>query len=241
VVEIQSRLTSALALLSAMIPSLALAQDAPATSREPQAAAADIRQSAAAVEARWREAQALLQLKEVSYPAGAISGYDLGQVETTAESAKRALLDQLASDDLAALRAYVEAEFSDAGKDLRVLNLRGETLATRESTVQVSEKISGLFTRLKKLDTLVIRLRLAVTPGEALVELWPAALPSRKTPFKAGDVISLYRGLYEYRVVKHGYKAVESRIDFVEQTGSALECKLYELQNPDGPYPCSFK
>jgi hypothetical protein len=234
-------LTSALALVAAMIPSWVPAQDLPAPAQEPKAVAAGVRQSAAAVEARWREAQSLLQPKEVRFPTGSMSGYDPGQVQATAESAKKELLDQLGSEDLAALRAYVEAEFPDTEKDLRVLNLRGETLATRESTAQVSEKISGLLTRLKKLDPLVIRLKLAVTPGEALVELWPAALPSRKTPFKAGDVVSLYRGLYEYRVVKNGYKAVESRVDFVEQNGSALECKLYELQDPDGPYPCSFK
>jgi hypothetical protein len=227
--------------MAVMLPPLFLFQGAADRAREPEAAVAVVRHAAESAETQLREARSRVQPMEIQIPDGSISGYDPGPVRITAEAARKQLLDQLTSEELAPLRAYVEAGFPDPEKELKILHLRGTNLATEKSTQDVFEKILQILTRLKQLESLMIELRLAVTPGEALIELWPAALPEQKTPAKAGDLVPLYRGLYQYRVVKNGYKVIESTLDLVDRDGSTLECRLYLLNDPDGPYPCSFR
>jgi hypothetical protein len=114
-------------------------------------------------------------------------------------------------------------------------------LATSESTTGTFEKVLGLLTRVKKIESLIVQLKLAVTPGDAVVELWPAALPDRKRRFPAGDTPRIYIGLYRYRVVEGGSWDTEGEVDLVVNDGNTLDCKLFPRTGPERRLPCALR
>lgn len=207
----------------------------------PAAAEVEARQALASAEARLREAQAGVRPVEVPYPAGKMSGYDPGEVKQASEAVKSELLAHLTTDELAALRAYVEAKYPDTAQDLRLITLRGQTLATTDSTAGAFEKLLGFLGRLKKADSLVVRLKLAVTPGEALVELWPAALPAHLRRYRAGEAPTIYLGLYNYRIAKDGYWDMRGEVNLVDDPGDTLDCRLDPKTGPDRRLPCGLR
>ncbi|MGH2626692.1 MAG: hypothetical protein ACRDHY_08595, partial [Anaerolineales bacterium] len=214
----------------------------PATDGAPPAAAVTVKPATEAVAAKLLDLRAEMRPVTIELPGDSLSGYDPAQVQGAAETAKRELLAQLGTDELAALRAYVEASYPDASEALEVLSLRdGQRLATPESTEGLFDAIAEVLAVLRGIDPLMVELNLLVTPREALVEMWPAALPKQKTAASAGDTVPLYRGLYAYRVTKAGFKAIESTLNLVDEAGDTLACKLYPLQDPQGPYPCVFR
>ena len=209
----------------------------------PATAELELHRAVEAAESSFREARSQIRPVEVRFPAGSLSGYDPGGVELAAAATKRELLDHLGSEDLAALRAWIEGKYPDPGDSLKVISLRGEKLATKDSTDAVFDWITGLLARLKRIESLEIRLKLAVTPGEARVELWPAALPAdkHKKIYRADDAPTVYLGLYQYRVAKDGYWDIGGDLDLVETEGDTLECRLSPRTGPDAHLPCSLK
>ncbi|HEX5757763.1 MAG TPA: hypothetical protein VF121_01070 [Thermoanaerobaculia bacterium] len=227
-------------LCAALLAPAAMAQPPAADGAPP--AAVTVKPAAEAVATKLLELRAEMRPVTIQLPGDSLSGYDPAQVRGAAETAKRELLAQLGTDQLAALRAYVEASYPDASESLEVLSLRdGQRLATRESTEGLFDAIAEVLAVLRGIDSLMVELNLLVTPREALVEMWPAALPKQKTAASAGDTVPLYRGLYAYRVTKAGFKAIESTLNLVDEAGDTLACKLYSLQDAQGPYPCVFR
>lgn len=231
---------AAAALCAALVAPAALAEPPATTPGEAAAPAVTVKPAAEAAEVKLRDLRAGVRPVTIALPGDSLSGYDPGQIEGAAEAAKQELLARLGDDQLAALRAYVEAHYP--AEELEVLSLRdGLRLATPESAEGLFEAITDFLATLRGLDPLMVKLNLVVVPPEALVELWPAALPRQKTAASAGDTVPLYRGLWDYRVSKAGFKTIESTLNLVDEAGETFACKLYPLQDPQGPYPCVFR
>lgn len=192
------------------------------------------------VETDTHARQERLDRFSIQFVGGSENVYKVADVKEVAERGKRELLTEFDAKNLSGLKAYVEIYYPA----IELAQLRGQNdqvVTTESSAEELFNKISSFLLRLKTIERLALGLKLLSTPGGASFEIWPVGNEKARTPAFTNQELTLYRGLYKYRVRKAGFKTVEYTLNLVDQTGNALECTLNRGEDEEGPYPCLLK
>jgi hypothetical protein len=163
---------------------------------------------------------------------GGEQGYDPARVNATLQRTKNAALTPIPLKDKP-LRDYVERSFPapvDESKDV----VQKEEVETRFSLVR------ALLGKLSRLDSFHLDLTVNTRPGKARFEL----VPKVGTPISSttnSRLTNIYRGEYDYYITKAGYKRVHDTINFIDRSGTVLECELQPESGAEEALPCTFK
>jgi hypothetical protein len=163
---------------------------------------------------------------------GGEQGYDPAQVNATLRKTKDAALTPIPVNDKP-LRNYVERSFPapvDESKDV----VQKEEVETRVGVIR------ELLAKLSRLDSFRLNLTVNTTPAKARFEL----VPKVGTPVLSttnSRLTNIYRGEYDYYITKAGYKRVHATINFIDRSGSVLECELQPDSGAEEALPCTFK
>lgn len=116
-------------------------------------------------------------------------------------------------------------------------------LVDDEARVFILLRLTRLYRSLISLaesNDLVIQLCIRSRPvRRAEFVMYPESYPSRKhTVNTDGQLVNVYRGLYLYRVSRHGHKTVESRLDLVGDSRPLVVCELVEASSPEPALSC---
>jgi hypothetical protein len=146
-----------------------------------------------------------------------------------------AILKQLEqSDELEALRSYVDLNFPDLRReDVVQFSAAPEGGAVDKRTFDATvERVKSLVNTLRNLSPLAIRLRVTTIPDGATVTVKPLLGSRTRQALSNGDFVNLYRGLYEYRITRSGYVPVEGELDLVDDPRDLLECSIAIATRP---------
>jgi len=163
---------------------------------------------------------------------GPEQGYDPARVNDTLRRTKEAALNPIPLKDKP-LRNYVERSFPapvDESKDV----VQKEEVETRFGVIR------ELLAKLSRLDSFRLNLTVNTTPAKARFEL----VPKVGTPVSSttnSRLTNIYRGEYDYYITKAGYKRVHATINFIDRSGSVLECELQPDSGAEEALPCTFK
>lgn len=163
---------------------------------------------------------------------GPEQGFDPVNVNATLRKTKNAALTPIPVNDKP-LRNYVERSFPapvDESRDV----VQKEEVESRFSVIR------ELLAKLSRLDSFRLNLTVNTTPAKARFELRPKG----GTPVSSttnSRLTNIYRGEYEYSITKAGYKRVHDTINFIERSGSVLECELQPDSSAEEALPCTFK
>lgn len=163
---------------------------------------------------------------------GGEQGYDPINVNAALRRTKDAALSPIPPKDKP-LRGYVERNFPapvDESKDI----------VQREEVERRFSLVRELLAKLSGLDSFRLNLTVNTHPSRARFDL----LPRVGTPVSTttnGRLTNIYRGEYEYYITKAGYKRVHETINFIDRSGSVLECELQPDKGPEEALPCQFK
>jgi hypothetical protein len=163
---------------------------------------------------------------------GGEQGYDPIDVNAALRRTKDAALSPIPPKDKP-LRGYVERNFPvpvDESKDI----------VQREDVERRFSLVRELLAKLSGLDSFRLNLTVNTHPSRARFDL----LPRVGTPVSTttnGRLTNIYRGEYDYYITKAGYKRVHETINFIDRSGSVLECELQPDKGPEEALPCQFK
>lgn len=208
-----------------------------------------VERSQAALEAADAHA-GLIEVTEPGLPFGAIRGYDAAKVGADAEAIKTSLLSALADERLTGLRAYVD-EFYPS------VNLRSQeisrtemmscsiepcpaSLAEPSSVMETYRNIHQFTSKVRRATAYKISLDVKSVPDSALFTIQPVGGGLLTEIATNGSLGTLFRGLYRYRVERHGYKTATATLNLVDNTPRELVCTLVSTASEDEPLPCLF-
>lgn len=163
---------------------------------------------------------------------GEEQGYDPIDVNAALRRTKDAALSPIPPKDKP-LRGYVERNFPadvDESKDI----------VQREEVERRFSLVRELLAKLSRLDSFRLDLTVNTRPSSARFVLSPKV----GTPVSIatnGRLTNIYRGEYDYSVTKAGYKRVHETINFIDRSGSVLECELQPDKGPEEALPCQFR
>jgi hypothetical protein len=163
---------------------------------------------------------------------GGEQGYDPIDVNAALRRTKDAALSPIPPKDKP-LRGYVERNFPapvDESKDI----------VQREDVERRFSLVRELLAKLSGLDSFRLNLTVNTRPSKARFDL----LPKVGTPVSTttnGRLTNIYRGEYDYYITKAGYKRVHETINFIDRSGSVLECELQPDKGPEEALPCQFR
>jgi hypothetical protein len=163
---------------------------------------------------------------------GGKKGYNPSDVNTILQRTKDATVARIPNDDKP-LRGYIDRTFPSP-VDYSTAVVPREDVERRFSLVQM------LLTKLSRLDSFHLDLTVNTRPPDARFELIPE-IGNPSSTATDGQLTNIYRGEYTYRVIKHGFKRIEEHINFIDLSGSTLECKLQPDPGPENAIPCKLK
>jgi hypothetical protein len=159
-------------------------------------------------------------------------GYGTAELNASMVRAKKETLSLIPKADKP-LRDYIAREFpspEDPSSDV-VSTQRAETLF---------ERVRTLLSKLSRLDSFRFDLKVMSSPPKARFDLVPH-VGERISVTTNTSVTNVYRGEYEYHLSKAGYKPVRATINFIDRTGTLLECELQLESSQQEALPCNFR
>ena len=173
-----------------------------------------------------------IEVNDLNKTRGVEDGYNPGDVNTTLRQAKDATLSSIPPKDMP-LRVYVERSFPQPVDE-------SAPVAQRQEVEKRFSLVRELLSRLSRLDSFRLDLTVNTSPSKARFEL----VPRMGTPVSSttnSRLTNIYRGEYDYNITKAGYKRVHETINFIERSGSVLECELQPDPGPQEALPCQFR
>ena len=183
--------------------------------------ASNISQTASDFEARTRH----FTNPKWSYPAGDLNSVLAGT--------RQQLLDDL-PPDAAPLRAYVMQNFP-------------AVITGIPASQKINMKICGPYLAnanevlgsLKAVNAYRLDLILDSNPTGALFELKPVA-GDKLASASRGTITNVWRGVYDYTVVKDGEKTITGTVNLVREKGNLLRCTFVHASSPGAALPCEL-
>jgi hypothetical protein len=163
---------------------------------------------------------------------GVEGGYNPGDVNATLERAKDASLSSIPPKDKP-LRVYVERSFPQPVDE-------SAPVAQKQEVEKRFSLVRELLSKLSRLDSFRLDLTVNTNPPKARFELVPR-VGAPVSSMTNGRLTNIYRGEYDYNITKAGYKRVHESINFIERSGSVLECELQPDSGPQEALPCQFR
>jgi hypothetical protein len=181
----------------------------------------------------------------VPMPGQSLEAFDADEVIRILRDGKRSLNAALGrKKEFAGLVAYVN-EFYEipTHNSLQVVvrTENGQPLTSPRSKDAAFENARKVIQNIQKVaneSRLVIDLTINSDPEErATYEMWPAQGQLTRTVTN-NTLDGVYRGYYQYRVTKSGYKTIEGELNLVDRDGRSLDCTMNKTSDSDGPHPC---
>lgn len=173
--------------------------------------------------------------------------FNANEVRKGIVDTKRDLLEPMTSEALLGMRAYVNV-FYPSPDSLVTFTKPAYTfpLVTKASAEKVWRLVDLFIEKIGTFATpavrLAIDLKVVSAPSEARFDILSF---DRKATVRSttsdSQIQNLYRGYYQYKVTKAGFKTVLEKLNLVDSRGTSLDCKLYRDDEKDGPYPCPLK
>jgi hypothetical protein len=160
------------------------------------------------------------------------NSYSSSDVNAALQKTKNATLAPIPPDDKP-LRGYVEHTFP-APVDESNEVVKKEEVESRFSLVR------ELLAKLSRLDSFRLDLTVNTNPSKARFELVPR-VGEHLASTTNSRLTNVYRGEYDYYITKAGYKRVHETINFIDRSGSTLQCELQPDASPEEALPCDFK
>jgi hypothetical protein len=133
------------------------------------------------------------------------------------------------------LRQYLARRLPEPIEDLE-----SSGFVPKERAESFFESIKDVLTKLMKVHSFVIDIKVASTPSQARFELVPTMGASISTTTN-DTITNVYRGEYTYVISKAGYKEVTEHLNFIERSGTTLECQLLLTSDEQSALPCKLK
>jgi len=160
------------------------------------------------------------------------NGYNSADVNAALKRTKEATLSPIPVQDKP-LRSYVEQKFPqpvDEANDV----VQKDEVDKRFSLVR------ELLAKLSHLDSFRLDLTVNTNPSKARFELVPRVGTSISSTTNS-RLTNVYRGEYDYRITKAGFKPVRETINFIDRSGSILDCELQPDSAAEVALPCNFR
>ena len=159
--------------------------------------------------------------------------YPAGQLNSVLAETRQQLLDDL-PPDAAPLRAYVMQNFPAS-----VPNVSSMKLIDMKTCGPIISSANDLLSTLKSINAYRLDLVVDSTPAGALFELKPVA-GDKLARASRGTLTNVWRGVYNYTVVKDGAKTITGTIDLVREKGNVLHCSFVPTDSPGPVLPCDL-
>lgn len=159
--------------------------------------------------------------------------YPAGQFNSVLAGTRQQLLDNL-PPDAAPLRAYVMQNFPAS-----IPNVSSFKFIDMKTCGPYINSANDLFSALKSINAYRLDLIVDSTPAGALFELKPVA-GDKLTRASRSTLTNVWRGVYNYTVVKDGAKTISGTIDLVREKGNALQCTFVPQSSPGPALPCNL-
>lgn len=160
------------------------------------------------------------------------NGYSSAEVNAALQKTKAATLSPIPHQDKP-LRGYVERAFPPP------VDESTEVVPKDEAEKRFS-LVRELLAKLSRLDSFRLDLTVNTNPPKARFELVPRGGTSISSTTNS-RLTNIYRGEYDYSVTKAGYKRIHETINFIDRSGSVLECELQPDPGPEEALPCKFR
>ena len=159
--------------------------------------------------------------------------YPAGQLNSVLAGTRQQLLDSLPAD-AAPLRAYVMQNFPAS-----VPNVPSAKLIDMKTCGPILNNANDLLNTLKSINAYRLDLVVDSTPAGALFELTPVA-GDKLARASRGTLTNVWRGVYNYTVVKDGAKTITGTIDLVREKGNVLHCNFVPKDSAGPVLPCDL-
>jgi hypothetical protein len=159
--------------------------------------------------------------------------YAAGQLNSVLAQTRQQLLDSL-PPDAAPLRAYVMQNFPAS-----VPNASSMKLIDMRTCGPIINSANDLLNTLKSVNAYRLDLVVDSTPAGALFELKPVA-GDKLARASRGTLTNVWRGVYNYTVVKDGAKTITGTIDLVREKGNVLRCNFVPADSSGPVLPCDL-
>jgi hypothetical protein len=159
--------------------------------------------------------------------------YPAGQLNSVLAGTRQQLLDAL-PPDAAPLRAYVMQNFPAA-----VPNVPSMKPIDMRTCGPVINSANDLLNTLKSVNAYRLDLIVDSSPAGALFELTPVA-GNKLARASRGTLTNVWRGVYNYTVVKDGAKTITGTIDLVREKGNTLRCNFIPNDSAGPALPCDL-
>jgi hypothetical protein len=160
------------------------------------------------------------------------NGYSSASVNAALQKTKDATLSPIPPQDKP-LRGYVERAFPAPVDE-------ATEVVPKEEAEQRFSLVRELLAKLSRLDSFRLDLTVNTNPPKARFELIPRVGTSIASATNA-RLTNIYRGEYDYTITKAGYKRIHETINFIDRSGSILECDLQPEASAEEALPCKFR
>ncbi len=160
------------------------------------------------------------------------NGYSSASVNAALQKTKDATLSPIPPQDKP-LRGYVERAFPAPVDE-------ATEVVPKDEAEQRFSLVRELLAKLSRLDSFRLDLTVNTNPPKARFELIPRVGTSIASATNA-RLTNIYRGEYDYTITKAGYKRIHETINFIDRSGSILECDLQPEASAEEALPCKFR
>jgi hypothetical protein len=160
------------------------------------------------------------------------NGYSSADVNAALRRTKDATLAPIPLQDKP-LRGYVERAFPEPVSE-------STEVVQKDEVEKRFSLVRELLAKLSHLDSFRLDLTVVTTPPKARFELVPRVGTSISSTTNS-RLTNVYRGEYDYRITKAGYKPIRETINFIDRSGSILECELQPASGAEEALPCKFR
>lgn len=169
---------------------------------------------------------------------GNVQGFKAAEVIQGVNQGKEQLLNELAGDQLASLRLYIETFYPVALlANLETNNSKFGPLVTPNSERRAFNKASSFIAGLRSKfggfgaqdSDLSVDLNVTSEPDQALLQL-VAGSETRETRTN-NAMPNVFRGLYDYTIKKNGFKTGAGKINLIDGEGHLIQCTLVSSNN----------
>jgi hypothetical protein len=159
--------------------------------------------------------------------------YPAGQLNSVLAGTRQQLLDDL-PPDAAPLRAYVMQNFPAS-----VPNVSSMKLIDMRTCGPIISSANDLLSALKSVNAYRLDLIVDSNPAGAVFELKPVA-GDKLARASRGTLTNVWRGVYNYTVIKDGAKTITGSIDLVREKGNILRCNFVPQDGSGPALPCEL-
>jgi hypothetical protein len=111
---------------------------------------------------------------------------------------------------------------------------------SKENGETYLQAIENLLAKLTRMPTFRFDLTVRSQPDRARFDLIPSVGSGTSTTTN-DTLTNVYRGVYTYTVTKSQYKTLSFDIDFIDRSGTTLECQLLPVSDPSPGLPCQLR